>query len=458
MANSVWAQLKDAEQPMAPPPDTSPSVWAGIDNSAPAKMATPQAAVTLAPTPEEKQIQNDQHQLAKIRWQQQNPWGTQENHPGKLGKVAHVFSTLGNIAGDIFAPSVMANIPGTQMNRDMQEHGLAHRLNSEITDESQNQEREANASHLNAETPQIAPNAESTRKLQGAETDEKEAAVNNPSLAVGYAHAVNQAIKEGRDPATDPIVQHLQDAITGLQKQAAPKGGEHVSLMDPKTGKPFAGTYDPTEKKYYDAAGKEVLNAVPYERPITVNAGDASLDREAMRLAKPYEKGVADANAQLEKIADARTMINGSAEAQALGIPKVLTALVSGQGSGVRITLPELNAIAKARGLSGDVEGTLRSWSGQGKLTPEQQRQLTGILDDVQRRILEKQSIHNEALDSINGAPSREAVIEADKMARQKLAAIEKSGTAGQEPQRPANVPDGYVFKDGPRGKGWYRP
>lgn len=29
----------------------------------------------------------------------------------------------------------------------------------------------------------------------------------------------------------------------------------------------------------------------------------------------------------------------------------------------------------------------------------------------------------------------------------------------GTEPQRPANVPEGYIFKeDGPKGKGWYKP
>jgi hypothetical protein len=28
----------------------------------------------------------------------------------------------------------------------------------------------------------------------------------------------------------------------------------------------------------------------------------------------------------------------------------------------------------------------------------------------------------------------------------------------GSGPTRPANVPEGYVLKDGPKGKGWYKP
>jgi hypothetical protein len=139
-------------------------------------------------------------------------------------------------------------------------------------------------------------------------------------------------------------------------------------------------------------------------------------------------------------------MINGSAESQALGVPKVLTALVSGAGSGVRITQPELNAIATARGISGNFEGTLNAWAGKGKLTSTQQGQLTKILDDVRDRIIAKQQIHNNALDAINGAASRDQIIAADKLARQQLTEIERYGVyTGQK------LPQGTVvgFKDG---------
>ncbi len=121
-------------------------------------------------------------------------------------------------------------------------------------------------------------------------------------------------------------------------------------------------------------------------------------------------------------------MINGNAEAQALGIPKVLTALVSGQGSGVRITQPELQAIATARGISGDIQGTLNAWAGKGKLTPTQQKQLTGLLDAVKQRITDKQTIHSQALDTINSAGDRNTIVQADEEARKKLGDLERTG------------------------------
>jgi hypothetical protein len=88
------------------------------------------------PSPLDQQIQHDQQKLQKIHFQQENPWGTANNHPGVGGKIAHVLSVAGNIAGDIFAPGVMARIPGTQMNRQVQEGDLNERLGKEVGQQS----------------------------------------------------------------------------------------------------------------------------------------------------------------------------------------------------------------------------------------------------------------------------------------------------------------------------------
>src|SRR5258708_27277544 len=42
-------------------------------------------------------------------------------HPGLLGKIGHIAAKVGNIAGDVLAPGVMANIPGTDINKRIQE-------------------------------------------------------------------------------------------------------------------------------------------------------------------------------------------------------------------------------------------------------------------------------------------------------------------------------------------------
>jgi len=172
-----------------------------------------------------------------VRWNQEHPWGTPENHPGKLGKVAHAFSTLGNIAGDIFAPAVMANIPGTQLNMQQQEGGLAKRLNSEITNEGENQQRAATTGKTQEETNEMPSKQRSEQALQGAQTENLESEVSNrgTDLAHAYSFAVNKALKENRDPGQDPTVMHLQDAIISIQRQPAPKedASKTIDLLGP---------------------------------------------------------------------------------------------------------------------------------------------------------------------------------------------------------------------------------
>jgi hypothetical protein len=252
---------------------------------------TPQPQVQLAPkvpTPLDQQIQHDQQKLEKIHFQQENPWGTAQNHPGVGGKIAHVLSVAGNIAGDIFAPGVMARIPGTQMNRQVEEDETNDRLSKEQEQQSQGALQQANTEHLNAETPEVAPNAASARNYQGAEVEHLNAqtdALNNPppNLANAYAFAVDRVIKAGGDPAQDPIVQHLSDAITSLQKQPAnTSDSKTTSYIPPGGTKPMEFQWNPKTNRYDIPLGEH------YERPITVNtAAGERADRNA--VLKAYE-------------------------------------------------------------------------------------------------------------------------------------------------------------------------
>lgn len=234
------------------------------------------------------------------------------------------------------------------------------------------------------------------------------------------------------------VVSVTHDAKTGASKadvvyKGDPKEAPPKVVQLEKNGKPHQVLVkeDGTEIKDLGETG---------EKPptVNVNAETGALDRESTHYAKTHDKAVTDANSQLDKIADARAMVNGSAEAQATGIPKVLTALVSGAGSGVRITQPELNMIAKARGIGGDVEAFVQKLSSGKKLTPDQQKQLTGLLDDVHDRVIYKQGIEQEALDKINSGASRNEIIAADKDAR-KLMADYEGGTVKMK------APDGTV-------------
>ncbi len=183
--------------------------------------------------------------------------------PGTGGKILHGLATAGNILGDIFAPNVMARIPGTQLHNDIEKKEL------EKEEEGINQvgtKNAADSSQLQSENTQRAANtdylkAETETKLHPPESQH--------DLAIAYGHRVKQVLAEGGDPATDPTTMKLQDAITGLQKQTAPttKGFQHLNLKDPKTGGPMGANYDPNQGKFYDTLGNEIANPVPYEKP-----------------------------------------------------------------------------------------------------------------------------------------------------------------------------------------------
>ncbi|MGA9668242.1 MAG: hypothetical protein WBQ94_03490 [Terracidiphilus sp.] len=281
----------------APQPNPADSsVWAGIPYSpdvtmgqihpelalqpeAPSSTATlPQRAMeqgpvgsssVFAPTPKPDPLQSQedeiQRRLQGNYWKDQNPYGSPDNHPGKLGHVLHALSVAGNIAGDIFAPSTMALIPGTQLNRRVQEGQEQQGIRGIEAEKGENAERAATTAHTEAETAGIPAESAARTNEANARAD----ALNNaptpqgPDLAHAYGTAVQKAIAEGRDPMQDPVVQHLSDAITSIQRQPQPKTEpERQTLIDE-----YMKTHPHATRAEADTAASAALQA-PQRAPI----------------------------------------------------------------------------------------------------------------------------------------------------------------------------------------------
>jgi hypothetical protein len=425
---SPWATVED-QAAMAANPGPPPPMAISMPTVAPTMTPAPSPNIVRMPTPQETQIANTNQELQKVRMAQERPWGfagsapdaanpegLAPNHPGKLGKIAHAFSTLGNIAGDIFAPSVMENIPGTQMNRQMQEGLLAKRLNTEVGQQSEDQFRNAETAKEDEATREAPIEASdkhdqsqaTTKNLQSEATD-RDAAIQNPTLAAGYAHAVNQAIKEGRDPAQDPIVQHLSDAIVGLQPgQNKITEGHPVNIIG-ANGKPMVATFHPDTGKTTDGSGKEIVNPQPYERPqnTNVNMGTWALGEDpatgapkmfnsktgemkdapqGMAKQGTFEKG----NEKVQNIIQSSAMAHqleseaekGNAEADPALALAYFKTIKGPDGTGIRFTQTEQNLILGARNAAGDLEALGQKVIGGGqKFTPEQRKNVVKIID-----------------------------------------------------------------------------
>jgi hypothetical protein len=104
--------LMSAASPAAPSQAPNGLSPVGTVKTLPKISETPQAGLpNIAPTGPGSAA-DYQSQLTKLR-----STDSLADHPTTLGKVGHVLGKIGNIAGDIALPGVMANIPGTDMNR-----------------------------------------------------------------------------------------------------------------------------------------------------------------------------------------------------------------------------------------------------------------------------------------------------------------------------------------------------
>jgi hypothetical protein len=155
---------------------------------------------------------------------------------------------------------------------------------------------------------------------------------------------------------------------------------------------------------------------------------DAALDREIKQYGTPYQKAVDIGAAHLEKIDNDLVMLNQpGAVGKTLAVPGMLTALISGQGTGIRVTMPELNMILHARGIAGSADAFFNKIKGEGPLAGDQAQQMKAILGDIRSRVILKQNIHRQALDEIGKARDRSGVLAAKQKAEEKLRAVENN-------------------------------
>jgi hypothetical protein len=412
MAINPLAKIPDEMQ--APPPPALAAMPELTQPASPVLAKQPQ-------TPLQQNITQDQAELQKVRMAKARPWGFEgappsaefpeglaPNHPGKLGKMAHVFSQIGNIAGDVFAPATMANIPGTQMNRQMQEGHLAKRLNIEQGEEVKNEGEQATTAKTKEETTEMPGKSASEEALQGAETEEKRASLDSPSLAAGYAHAVNQAIKEHRDPAQDPIVQHLSDAITSLQKESPGKGFSHVNVQGPN-GKPILGNYNSSTGKTTDAGGKEIANPAPYEKPISVNVGRGEEHKEKGEIIKAYQPTLDSAERMNVMTENYEKAIKDHDQQAMLSLLANHLGMTMGLQKGSRLTR---DIIREAQQSTPWLQGLQAKFDSDGyltgvTLTPSQMRQMVGLGQSRYAEDAKKSRAVSQYLGATDDGPER---------------------------------------------------
>ena len=327
--------------------------------------------------------------------------------------VRHIAATIGNVAGDIAAPGTMALIPGTQLHSQIQ-HGQNVRELAGL--QKQDTEDASSASENALRTTQTAglqQEQEDKPAIDAADVAYK----NDQAAALLHPTAKNEfELWHQQNPtgtAADfqklqakPLSQDEADKRNAVWDTIADKyhlpKGQFTAGMSTADATSLAGAMNQVVGR--DQGGSKIT----IQQQTAANAGqrtrDADTEKEYMAASKDLGGQFAKATAQSQALDQAMQEVNDGAMGQAVGTVKSLVGLAGGQGSGVRVTQAELNAITNARGIKGSFEGFINGLEGKGKMAPEQIAQLNQLLGDVRSKIQEKMQMQDKYLDKLSKA------------------------------------------------------
>ena len=174
---------------------------------------------------------------------------------------------------------------------------------------------------------------------------------------------------------------------------------------------------------------------------------DRSYQYESGRLDKAQEP-IQQAVARLGRLQD--TINQNSPQADALVAPELLTVMAGGQGSGLRMNEAEISRIVGGRSQWESLRAAAQKWSADpstaNSITASQRQQIRALVGEVQRKLLAKQQIIENARQALVGSddPSQHRQITAK--ARADLSGVDSAGAAAVT----VTAPNGktYTFPD----------
>lgn len=171
-------------------------------------------------------------QLAKQHFDKMNPLGSAANRPGALGKAEHILGRIGNIAGDIVAPSTMALIPGTDLNKQRQAQQLRGQ-EQEATKESleQAQARVAGAKTVPEQVYNWAMRGNNGGPQINPDTNKPFTPEEAQVISTGVGKTPVQALANGlmheKNPETGKNYTQVEALDEAMKRQAGNKLNEH---------------------------------------------------------------------------------------------------------------------------------------------------------------------------------------------------------------------------------------
>lgn len=281
-----------------PAPSMAPSAMPAPSASAPPTLSTappPAKGTTLGDSAERTRLLSTGSGISQIGDKIENSRIGQA-HPmfGKLlGGVAQGAATLGDIGLSAVAPGIATNLPGTAYHH----QALLNHANTELTQDEANAGKEAQtrgetatAGKTEAETPFVAPEANSRIALQGSqakEADARAAAVTQTAQTeADKAKAENFEVHDTED---GPVLFNKKDGTAQhLTVDGSPVGAK-VKLTQ---SQPIIGSDGKPHTYMLDEKGKKVVDlGEHYERPQVTNINENHQFAEQERGRGLLDKG-----------------------------------------------------------------------------------------------------------------------------------------------------------------------
>jgi hypothetical protein len=392
--------------------------------------------------------------------------------------ILRTLARVGDIAGTAMFPTVTANIPGTELHHKLQVQGLGGQYQQDLA----NQGTQSQTAERDATTQQ---------KLNPVPTSDFELWRNqNP-----YAPAEDFVrMQHEFDTGKTGEELTLHDLMTGEngQPRVNPDTGKpytyleaygavNQSKQDTKPGKPDKPDnpeqqfIDEFERTHPNATVAEAVRAyaATTQKPEKPGTGDARSDRSYQYNQGRLDKIRQPVDQLVQRMGRLQDTLNQrNPQADALVGPELMTVMAGGMGSGLRLNEAEISRVVGGRSAWENLKASMQHWATNPKdartITPEQDKMIRALVAEVGTKLQKKQSVLEETQQKLleSDDPKEHRTIMAD--AQHALDAIDGgaadldgAGGAGEhatQPQRPPNVPEGYVYQNGPRGKGWYKP
>jgi hypothetical protein len=403
------------------------------------------------------------NQIQAIKNKQADPWGSPDNHPGILGKVGHTLSAIGQGVGAAINPSIVAGIPGTQLNMQGKENALeekqmgAKKAESEQSlQAAQTEEAKGRTALTDAQATALPGKEQSEESLQGAQANEANARAflaQHPEAKTpqeGYAAAIQDVLKKGGDPLTDPTVKQWQNAIQAATTAEQDTSRAETIRQSQLLGKPVT----PEDAAWLKSHNTE-KTLVPAAN-VNLNApkvADARSDRSYQATSAQLDRVQTPIDQTVQRLGRLQDTLNqNTPQADALVAPELLSVMAGGVGSGVRMNEAEIARIVGGRSKWETLKASINQWSLDPKsarsITPEQQQEIHALTQTVHDKLTAKQKILDDARQELidSDDPKDHRRILADT--HQKLTAVD-NGEA--ESDNGSKVPS---FADWQKGQG----